>query len=744
MRRRKPSDRELASMPAAPIHAGQLPPTLVFALIVGCMLMATSVCSPAPEGDRRGSGVTPQTFPTEFAAPEGRTVTIEDYYRVRSLRNPQISPDGRRVAYSVSTPVEEDNGDHAEAWVVPTDGVSEPSHILHDGEEVFDLGWTDEGLLRYRSDGTWALDLDEPGARPVLIAPAEPEDAEADAPGRQSLPGIVSPDGHWLASLQEVPFPVEEPVYASDFIRRHQERFEGVQFDWMYFQRDGRPVPVSDPRTLPAEEIAIAPMGDGTGSSEPKLITDLGLRPSGVAWHPEGTTLVFTADSHFRDEMTYGRPDLWTVTVEGEVSRLTDDGYTYNSTAFSPDGRFISYVRGFGTDMIIEQGLDHGGPRDLYIRPAGGGEPVNLTADWNLDPRAPMWAPDGLHIYFTAGIGGSTHLFRVPVDGGAVEQVTEGQRRIGSLTIDDEFQTIAYTVGRIETPPELFAAKIDGSEERQLTHIHDELLGEISFSSAERLLFASADGTSVEGWLLYPYGYDPDQGPYPLIVNSHGGPHSASGYSFNFKQQFFAANGYFVLQTNFRSSTGYGDDFKWATWGAWGDRDGEDVMAGVDYVLGHFAIDPDRVGVTGHSYGGFMSNWLITQYPDRIAAAVVGAGISNWISDYGTADVARTKETEFFGTPWEEEGRRRLIRQSPLTYAGRVTAPTLFIHGEVDQRVPYEEAEQMYFAIKKQGVPAKMLRYAGMSHGIRGHWNVVHRSINELDWWERWLKTAGE
>jgi len=224
------------------------------------------------------------------------------------------------------------------------------------------------------------------------------------------------------------------------------------------------------------------------------------------------------------------------------------------------------------------------------------------------------------------------------------------------------------------------------------------------------------------------------------VVSSHGGPHSASGYVFNFKQQLFAANGYFVVQTNFRSSTGYGEAFKWATWGAWGDLDGQDVMAGIDYVLERFPIDPDRVGTTGHSYGGFMSNWLITQYPDRFAAAVVGAGISNWISDYGTADIARTKETEFYGPPWDELAAERLLRQSPIMYAGRVRTPTLFIHGEVDQRVPYSEAEQMYFAIKKQGIPAKMIVYAGQSHGIRGHWNQVHRAMSELDWWETYLR----
>ena len=237
----------------------------------------------------------------------------------------------------------------------------------------------------------------------------------------------------------------------------------------------------------------------------------------------------------------------------------------------------------------------------------------------------------------------------------------------------------------------------------------------------------------------------PPQGPAARLSrranrDRHGGPHSATGYSFDFKKQYFAANGYFVLDTNFRSSTGYGEAFKWATWGAWGDKDGEDVIAGIDYVIGRYPIDRNRVGHTGHSYGGFMTNWIITQYPDRFAAAISGAGITNWISDYGTADIYRTKETEFFGTPWEEAARNRMIKQSPLTYAGRVRTPTLFVHGEVDQRVPYEEAEQMYFALKRRGVPAKMIRYAGQPHGIAGHWNNVHRMLNELSWWNTYLK----
>lgn len=670
------------------------------------------------------------SFRSTFPAPEGRPIILEDYYRIRRVGSPRLSPDGSRVTYTVSTPIEGDNSTYTETWVVTADGISEPVRIMHEGEDVSSPGWTEEGLLRYRAARVvWTLDVETPGRRPLRL-----EEVERGTP---------SPDDRWSVRLEDIPLPEEEPLLLSSFDQRHEERFEGAQFDWMNFQRDGASFPVPDPRRRPAQAIVLTPIGEEEGSGEPLLLLEaLDLRPSNIRWHPDGERLAFIADAHFRDESQYGRSDLWMITIDGRTERLTDDGYTYSSLDFSPDGRFLSYIRSLGTDMVIEERLDHGGPRDLYLRPIDGGEPVNLTADWELEPRGPRWSPDGSYLYFTAGMGGTVHLFRVATVGGVVEQVTTGQRRLGGISFDRGMTRMAYTVGRFEAPSEIWVTDIEGGNERQLTHVYDELIGEIAFSEAERLVFPSSDGTLIEGWLLYPYGYRPDSGPYPLIVHSHGGPHSAVGYGFDFKHQLFAANGYFVLTTNFRSSTGYGEAFKWATWGAWGDKDGEDVISGIDFVIRHFPVDRDRVGTIGHSYGGFMSNWLIVRYPERFRAAIVGAGISNWISDYGTADIARTKETEFYGPPWNTEARRRLLRQSPLIYADRAQAATLFVHGEVDQRVPYEEAEQMYFALKKNGVPTKMVIYADQSHGIRGHWNSVHRAMNELRWWESWLKPA--
>ena len=674
------------------------------------------------------------------SAPPGRALAIEDYYRIQSVDRPAMAPGGRWVLFTVSTRIEDDNSTRTETWLVPADATSPPRRLLHYGRDITGARWTDDDRVAYPADRlTWSIDPRDPGAPPARTAPPRTGSGGGGAPGAgggQPAAGVVSPNGAWVAATVDAAPAKRDAVPVSDFERRHDERFKGAIFDWKDFQRDGQPFPAPNLRARPAAHIAITPAAGG----DPKTLTTLDIRPSGLAWHPDSTRLVFIADPDWRDELKYESPDLWEVTVDGAVTRLTNDDDVYSDASYSPDGNYLSFVRDPGTDRIIREKRNHGGPSDLYARPTGGGEAINLTAGWDLEPGPTRWSPDGRFIYFPADVGGEAHLFRVSVPAGRVEQVTKGPRRIVAITFDRAMARMAYMVGRIEAPPDVYAANIDGSAERRLTDVHRAVISEIAFSPAERLRWKSLDGTEIEGWLLVPHGYDAKKGPYPLVVTSHGGPHAATGYVFNFKQQYFAANGCFVLDTNFRSSTGYGEAFKWATWGQWGTKDGQDVVAGIDFVLTRYPIDPARVGHTGHSYGGFMTNWLITQYPDRFAAAISGAGITNWVSDYGTADIYRTKETEFFGTPWDPAARDRMIRQSPLTHAGAVKTPTLFIHGEVDQRVPYEEGEQMYFALRRRGVPAKMIQYAGQPHGIGGHWNNVHRMLNELRWWDTYLK----
>ena len=537
-----------------------------------------------------------------------------------------------------------------------------------------------------------------------------------------------------------MPPPKRARLFASEFEKRHDERFKGVQFDWLDFHRDGAAFPtpnVRDPEISPPQEIFLSPSVGG----EARALTALGLRPTGVQWKRDGSGLLFSADSTYRNERVYGRTDAWTVTTSGQLRRLTpNNDYDYNNAQLSPDGLWVLCTRQLTTDVVIARTLDHGGATDLVVIPVEGGEERVLTASWDYLPANAVWSPNSKAIYFTGGVGGTQHLYRVSLDGLPVQAVTTGERRVSGISFDRAFTRMAYLVGRFDAPSEIWTADINGLHEVQVTQVHAPFVNAVALSSAERVRFPSADGTPIEGWLTLPAGYTPTAGPYPLVVSNHGGPHSAIEYNFNFKNQYLAANGYFVLEVNFRSSTNYGEKFLWGTWGAWGTRDGQDVMAGIDHVLGRYAIDTRRVATIGHSYGGFMTNWLITQYPDRFAAAIPGAGIVNWTSDYGNADIPRTKETEFYGAPWDAKARDIMIRQSPLTYANRAKAPTLFINGEIDQRVPYSEAQQMYVALKKNGVPTRMIQYADQPHAIGGSWNQVHRMLNERQWLDKWLK----
>lgn len=656
-----------------------------------------------------------------------RALTIEDYYHLKRISNVSISPNGRWVVYTLNAAVEQTNGELTEIYLVSTEGNTDPKQITEPHQNAVRPSWTEDGLLRYMvGEETWYLNIDDPGVKPFKDPSLE-------------RTGILSPNKKWIANVRPLSSSPKKPEYASEFERRHEKRFKGVQFDWLRFQRDGRTVPLPDPRdegANPKREIFIKLPENGNW----KQLTDLGFQTGSISWSPDGNSLIFSANPEYRNELSYGRTDLWSVDLNGSLIRLTNDKYNNTNPVYSPDGKFVVFTKRLSSNQIIEKKLDHGGPTDLFIMSSDGSQEKNLTENWDFDPGRPIWAPKSQYLYFQAGIGGTRHLFRISIKNGLVEQITKGERRLSSLSFDRAMKKMAFTVGRFEFLPEIHVADINGSNERQLTHVHDSIQSEIAFSRAERLHYQSYDGTEIEGWLLYPYDYDPNKGPYPMIVHSHGGPHSASGYGFNFKQQLFAAQSYFVLQTNFRGSTCYGDSFKWAIWGQWGTLDGQDVMAGIDYVLKHFPVDKSRVGHTGHSYGGFMTNWLITHYPDRLAAAVAGASISNWLSDYGTADVAVTKETEFFGDPWTKESRDRLLKQSPLIYAGNVKTPTLFVHGELDNRVPYEEGEQMYFALRRNGIPAKMIKYADVYHGGWGNWNNVHRIIHELKWFNQYLK----
>jgi len=662
----------------------------------------------------------------EPAAAQQRPLALDDYYRLETVSSPAISPDGRWVAYLRGTTIEPENRRRNELWLVPFDGSAAPRRLSDSTQSAGDPRWSpDSRVLSFTSPGEGGVvfrRIDRPGDPPFRI------------PGLMEPP-VWSPDGKWIAFTRATPPVAATTPALSPEERKLRERFTGRATEWMGYRFDGRgylPDP-RDPASTPPREVYVLPADGGTA----RKLTALGVDARELAWRPDGSALAFVADLSQRDERLYERADLFTVSLDGRLSRLTDDGYNHGSPAWTPDGATLVFSRQLGLTQVIAARQDHGAPVDLYRMPATGGAMRNLTADWDLIPGDPEISPDGRYVAFAAGIGGDSHLFRLPLEGGAVEQVTLGARRLGGFSHSAAWDRMAFAGTDPLHPPELFAARGDGREERRLTRLNDALLAEVSLSPVERITYQSRDGTPVEGWIVLPRVAGGTRAP--LLLAIHGGPHGAYGTDFSFQFQYWAGHGYAVVFTNPRGSTGYGEKFLWGTWGAWGDRDGEDVLAGVDHVILHYPVDSSRTGVTGYSYGGFLTNWLITQTP-RFRAAVTGAGISNWISDYGTADIPRTKESEFYGAPWEARGAETLWRQSPIRYAGQVRTPTMFIHGEADLRVPIEQAEQMYTALQKNGIPGRFVRYPGMYHGGWTPWNMVHRYHEELAWWDRWLR----
>jgi dipeptidyl aminopeptidase/acylaminoacyl peptidase len=673
-----------------------------------------------------------------------RPIELPDYYRIETAATPAISPDGHWVVFVRNTTVEAANRRHSELWISPADGSAAATRLTTPAFNASAPRWSPDGkLLVFRSNRAGAAgDRELPAGRGGRSGGGEgdiwflrmdrPSGEAFQIPGVEGMP-VFSPDNRWMAFTRRTP-PPRAARELSPLEKQLEQRFKGRMYDWMSVRADGRgylPDP-RDPAATPPNELYVVARDGGT----PRQLTHLGVDVRQPAWRPDSGALALIADSHQRDEYSYERADLWVVELDGQIRRLTDDGFEYDSPAWSPDGKSLVFRRQQGLSQVIRSKQTHGAAVDLYRMPASGGAMVNLTPDWDLIPDAAVYSPDGRYLYFAAAAGGDTQLFRMLAAGGPPGQLTHGDRNLGGFSFSQSFERMAYSAGQATHPAEAFAAHVDGSGEARLSSLNASWIDSVDLAAAERIHFPSKDGTEIEGWIMLPRAGKP---PYPLVLAIHGGPHGAYGSNFDYEFQWLAANGFAVLYTNPRGSTGYGEKFLWATWGGWGKLDFEDVMAGVDYALAHYPIDGKRLGVTGYSYGGFLTNWTITQ-TRRFSAAVSGAGVVNWLSDYGTADIPRTKESEFGGAPWEPASNQLMRSLSPITYAGNVKTPTLFLDGESDMRVPIVENEQMYTALKKLRVPAKMVRYPGDYHGGWPPWDMVHRYYQETQWFREFLQ----
>lgn len=439
--------------------------------------------------------------------------------------------------------------------------------------------------------------------------------------------------------------------------------------------------------------------------------------------------------------------------VRGQVRGVT----------LAPDGRSLAFVKTAAsrTDPFIRVvNLQNGSSRDL------------AREDWVYSIGSPTWSQDGRDLLFESAIGGTDQVVRVAVAGGPVQQVTEGRHTFSGADLNVARGKMAYVRTTPEEPWEAFVADLDGRNARQVTEVNRNWMAQVRLSTVEHFTYPGVphnrdwldqlpdrgvewmlandapegDAFDLDAWLVYPADYEPGRS-YPLVVYIHGGPHSRYADTWFPEFQMLAARGMFVLYTNPRGSSGYGMHFQFSTLRAWGIDDTKDVLQAVDLVVERGLADPDRLGITGGSYGGFMTNWITAHFPERFASAVTDRSITNWISFYGVSDASGLVESEFGGMPWPflstEEGSYNLaMALSPIVWADRVKTPTMIIHSINDYRTPLEGGEQWFRALQKHDVPVRMVLFPDSAHGLSRTgepWLLIRRLHEYVDWFSGYL-----
>ncbi len=667
-----------------------------------------------------------------------------DFYNERSITSTALSPDGSLLAFGVMSIDESNNKWHHEIWMQElVRGVARGDAFRFTSSTVdaTSPAWSPSGeVLSFQSkregndNTTWFIRVTAPGGEAYQIEGVEGSPA-------------WSPDNQWIAFVKEAEasaqdeesknaeIPKERKGWISDDAitdTLDAKRFDGRVFTTMRTKSDGVHTMLPNPDAKKKRQVFVVPAGGGKA----RQVTRLAFNAGAPIWTGDSNHLIISADAQendeYNDEYT---SDLFRISIEdGEAVALIQHPGSDLAPALSNDRTRLAWLHSAGqgepTDVLTVAVLPDGTLASDW--------PVNLTANWDLDPGAPHVLKNGGRVRWTSQIGGDYHVFEADLEG-TIQQITRGPRLLQAVSYDDAGRFMAYSSQEPQHPGDLFVAKSNGASEKQLTHLNDDWLEQIDLAPVERLTWAVDDGTEIEGWLMPPLHHAAGT-KAPMILQIHGGPHSFFGNYWFREFHILSEAGFFVLYVNPRGSTGYGHNFTYATRKQWGLLDAEDFLKGIDAAIAsHPDIDADRVGVAGVSYGGFMAAWL-TSTTDRFAAASPSSMIANWESWYGTSDGPGLTEFEFGATPWEA---RELYRQlSPLSYVENVTAPTLIIHSEHDYRTPMQEAEQWYIALKKRQVPVEMVRYPHSSHALHYNgepWLLVDRLQRIKTWFQHWL-----
>ena len=662
---------------------------------------------------------------------------------MKFLSRPRISPDGRQVAYVVTRIDERKHEYRSAIWLASVDG-SAARHFSAESGHTSDPVWSPDGRwLAFVSDREGDLPDNETkkrgkGKPQIWLIPTDGGEArQLTFMEHGASSPVWSPDSKRLlfsAAVGQSPEEGEDgkPLPQARVIDRLWYRLDGVGF--IYERRS---------------HLFLLDIVGG----EPEQLTDGDWDDGEAAWSPDGTQIAFTSN-HADDRWRLPGADVYTLTINdgkaGSLRRLTDETLACGSPSWSPDGKVIAFlasykVKSAGHTFLysIASTAENQAATNLSLEFAGS------CMDWtnsdigdeHLMP-APVWSPDGTTLYIIASYHGASRIYAIPSHGADAEPLTltPGNVHVRDFSVDAAKGMFALLIGDATRPQEIFVRSAASSAEVQrITGANDALFNELTLAAPEYMSYKGADGWDIDGWILKPGDFDASK-KYPLIVEIHGGPQTQYGYGFFHEMQLLVAQGYVVLYTNPRGSCGYGYDFALAVQGAWGEKDSIDIMNGVDQLVRRGYIDEQRIGVTGGSYGGFMTNWLIGHY-DRFKVAITDRCVSNMATMFGASDVGwDLADDNLDTTPWEDLDK--YMHMSPLRYVANIHTPLLILHSEQDLRCNIEQAEQLFAALKYMGREVLFVRFEGQSHGLSrgGHPKLRLERLRHIkNWFEKYM-----
>ncbi|MDR6780000.1 MULTISPECIES: S9 family peptidase [Paenibacillus] len=639
-----------------------------------------------------------------------RSIVPEDLYGYQWISDPTISPDGT-IAY-VNKSIDRPKNDY-QTHIRVASLLGNDDQPLTGGHKDSAPAWSPDGLqlafLRLAN-----------GSKQLWTVPAEGGEGQRQTEVKRGVSAFVwSPDGKYIVFTSMVSIHAErEAMGLEEYSKQSGERGRIVDRTTPKAEGSGWWNGLfSHLYVLELENGRITPITSGPWNA------------SYPVWSTDSKQISFLSkrvDDDMKDADMLSFSDVYTIDCDGgNLVKVTDSSLAISQFSYAPDGKSLTLI---ASDRIYGSGSQN----RLYTVPVTGGAPELLVPELDMKignfalsdmksfgpSPSPLYAPARLkpEMYVLGTLQGAVHIYRITMDGD-VQAVTGGSDRdIYQYTLSDDGRYLVFAALDVDRPGELYQMNLETGEEKRLTHHNDDHMASLQVSSPETFWFEASDGFKVQGWIFKPAGMVPgDQ--VPLILQIHGGPHAMYTGTYSHEMQTLLAQGYAVLMTNPRGSFGYGQDFAQACRGDFGGGDYRDLLDALDFALNQFdCIDETRLGVAGGSYGGLMTNWIIS-HTNRFRAAVTQRCISNWLSFYGLSDIGISYTEGIVGAnPWEDP--ELLWFKSPLAHVNSIETPLLILHGEEDLRCPVSQGDELFTALKRLGKITRLIRYPGSNHSL--------------------------